>query len=125
MGATLFMVKLNLGCGQDIKAGCINIDVQKGPGVNKVLDLNKIPYPFEENTVEEIHALSVLEHLDDAYALLHEWHRMAKPQARIILSVPHFSSGDTWNDVQHRKGYGLLAFAHKNLQHLFTIKKRK
>ena len=119
------MIKLNLGCGQDIKEGYINIDCKKSPGVDKVLDLNKVPYPFKNSTIEEIQALSVLEHLDDVYALLHEWHRIAKTGAIIKISVPHFSSGDTWNDVQHRKGYGILAFEHKNLQHLFNIDKKK
>ena len=33
--------RLNLGCGNDIREGYVNIDSRKLPGVDKVLDLNK------------------------------------------------------------------------------------
>lgn len=40
-------MKLNLGCGNDIREGWVNLDINKKEGVNVVHDLNEVPLPFE------------------------------------------------------------------------------
>ena len=40
------MKKLNLGCGNDIRQGYINLDVAELDGVDVVWDVNKLPLPF-------------------------------------------------------------------------------
>ena len=45
---------------------------------------------------------SVLEHLDDTLAVLHEVHRVARPDALVIIGVPHFSSANSYTDPTHR-----------------------
>ena len=52
-------MKLNLGCGKDIKEGYINIDAVFHKGVNFVLDLND-GIPFID--VEYINCQDILEH---------------------------------------------------------------
>lgn len=42
------MKKLNLGCGKDIKAGYVNLDIVKLDGVYVVWDVNKLPLPFKK-----------------------------------------------------------------------------
>lgn len=59
------MKKLHLGCGEDIKEGYINLDFLKMDGVDVVHNLNKFPYPFEDNQFDEVYASHILEHLDD------------------------------------------------------------
>ena len=59
--------KLNIGCGKDIKPEFVNLDNVKLPGVNLVHDLDKFPWPFEDNSFEYIRAISVLEHLEDSF----------------------------------------------------------
>ena len=51
--------KLNLGCGKDIKGGYINLDVVDYGG-NMIHDINTFPYPFEDNTFDEIFASHIL-----------------------------------------------------------------
>ena len=34
-------VKLNIGCGRDIRKGFVNCDKRKGSGVDKIVDLEK------------------------------------------------------------------------------------
>ena len=38
-------IKLHLGCGTDIRAGWVNLDCAKLPGVDIVHDLNVLPLP--------------------------------------------------------------------------------
>ena len=58
------MKKLNLGCGKKILKGYINLDCVKFPGVDKVHNLNKYPWPFKDNEFDEIYCDNILEHLD-------------------------------------------------------------
>ena len=51
-------MKLNLGCGKDIKTGYINLDIVDYGG-NEIHDITTFPYPFEDNTFEEIYASHV------------------------------------------------------------------
>lgn len=46
--------KLNLGCGKDIKKEYVNLDIRKFPGVDIIHDLNKFPYPFKDDSFDEI-----------------------------------------------------------------------
>lgn len=59
------MKKLNLGCGEDIRRGYINIDARHGPGVDLVLDITR-KLPFADGSVGEVIAYDVLEHLIEA-----------------------------------------------------------
>jgi SAM-dependent methyltransferase len=84
------MIKLNLGCGDDIKKGYINVDLFS-PEAELKWDLNKLPYPFKTNSVDEIMMIHVLEHVNDPCAVVEELIRISKPDAKIIIEVPHYN----------------------------------
>ncbi len=84
-------MKLNLGCGFAIKKGYTNVDYIKNKGVDIVHDLNSFPYPFKDNSADEIYMSDVLEHLEDHLAVLKECRRIIKPSGVIRLQLPHFS----------------------------------
>jgi predicted SAM-dependent methyltransferase len=77
-------MKLNLGCGNDIKKDFINLDIVDYGG-NQVHDLNSFPYPFEENVFDEIYASHVLEHLESFHKTVSELYRICKPDAIIVV----------------------------------------
>jgi SAM-dependent methyltransferase len=104
------MIRLNLGCGPDIKKGFINVDNMKYPGVDKTFDLEKTPYPFKTGSVDYIYASHVLEHLDDTLKILHEWSRILRTGGIIHIRVPHFSNGFYYNDPTHKKFFGWFTF---------------
>ena len=73
-----FMNKLNLGCGQDIRKGYVNLDFLKLRGVDVVHDLNKFPYPFDDDEFDEIYTSHVLEHLDNLPKAMKELKRICR-----------------------------------------------
>lgn len=57
-----------------------------------VFDLEKFPYPFEDNSLDEIYSAHVLEHMDDLGKVMEEFTRICKPGAEIKVIVPYFSN---------------------------------
>ena len=104
------MMKLNLGCGEDIRKGYVNLDYVKHLGVDKVHDLNKLPYPFKDNSFDEIYASHVLEHLDvEWFAFIKELNRLLKKGGRIIVKVPHFTAALAFIE-NHRRFFRYRSF---------------
>ena len=95
-------MRLNFGCGKDIKRGWVNVDIQKGEGIDKSFDFNKFPYPFKDNTFDYILVDNVLEHLDDPRKVVEELWRISKPDAIIEVKVPYYHSAGAYNDIGHK-----------------------
>lgn len=75
-------LRLHLGCGRNPKEGFINIDMYDIPGVDLVHDLSKFPWPFEDNSVDEIFSSHFLEHFSgsDFSLIMQECYRILKPK---------------------------------------------
>lgn len=85
-------MRLNLGCGNDIKQGYVNVDFrQTHPAVMKV-DLSVLPWPFQDASADEILMLDFLEHFPYARTeqILREVHRILKPGGEVQIQVPDF-----------------------------------
>lgn len=99
------MPSLDIGCGANKQAGCIGLDIAPLPGVDVVHDLDKYPYPFEDNTFDTIYCYSVLEHVDRVMQTMAELHRILKPGGKIEIGLPHYSHPKTYGDPTHRHFY--------------------
>lgn len=90
------MTKLHLGCGPLALPGWVNIDNQRYPGVDKVLDLRK-GLPFKD--VSFVFAEHFIEHLpyDDALKLMREARRVLRDDGVLRLSTPNLD----WVWVTH------------------------
>ena len=102
--------KLNLGCGKKILRGFVNVDIQKGPGIDKSFDFNKFPYPIPDDSYDYILLDNVLEHLDDPKRVLHELHRISRKGARIRIIVPYYHCKGAYNDVTHKHFFNETTF---------------
>jgi predicted SAM-dependent methyltransferase len=83
-------MKLNLGCGKDIKDGYINIDAVKTN--DKVIVGNIVNLTgFANDSIDEIVLSHVIEHLNnkDLRPALKEWNRVLKQNGKIIISTPN------------------------------------
>ena len=82
--------RLNLGSGGRPLAGYLNVDISpKATGVDLVCNLDRYPWPFADNSADEIVMYQCLEHLEDRNRAMKEIHRILKPGCVVKLSVPH------------------------------------
>lgn len=103
-------VVIDLGCGWRKKPGAIGLDVAKIAGVDIVADVSK-PLPLRDNSVDELQASHIVEHVDDLMAFMGEIWRVCKPGALVYLRFPHGTSKYvTWKDPTHRRGVLLATF---------------
>jgi len=102
---TLNKVKLNLGCGSKKLDGYINIDKYDAYNPDIIHDLEKFPYPFEDNSVDEILLSHVLEHIgqnpDMFNSIIKEFYRICVHGAKIDIRVPHPRHDDFISDPTH------------------------
>ncbi len=79
---------MNLGCGNDIREGFINVDMFSDNPSVVYMDIRKLPLPNE--TVDGIIASDVLEHFShrDTEAILKEWSRVIKVGGEIVIRSP-------------------------------------
>ena len=95
--------KLNLGCGRFPRKDCIKVDILPSLNPDVVHNLDEFPYPFADGQFDCIYASHVLEHLNDPFAAVREWHRLLSPGGLLHIKVPHFSRGFTHPD--HKRGF--------------------
>ena len=93
-------IKLHLGCGTNIYPGWVNLDCAALPGVDVVHDLNQLPLPFADGTVDEILCQDVFEHVNYP-PLLKECLRLLVPGGQIHIQVPHFTAVNNFDDPTH------------------------
>lgn len=102
-------MKLNLGCGSDIRKGYINSDRYKLQGVDVVFDIDE-PFPFPDNYFDEIIAYNVLEHSKDIMKVMKEIYRVSKKGCIIKILVPHFTASGSYGDLTHHRTFSYNSF---------------
>lgn len=87
---------LNLGCGDKILPGYVNVDVvesRKGNRPDILCDLHELK-PFATDSADEVMAIHVVEHFWrwEVLDILREWIRVLKPGGRMILECPNLEA---------------------------------
>ena len=93
-------MRLNLGCCELAVAGFIGVDIAPGPMVDQVADL-RFDWPWADNSVDEIRAHDVFEHLPDKIHTLNEAYRVLKPGGKLDMIVPTTDGRGAWQDPTH------------------------
>lgn len=102
--------KLNMGCGNDIREGWVNLDFFN-PNVDVTHDLNKIPYPFKDNYFDYVYSYHVLEHLSqNPILVMDELIRICKSGALIEVHVPFYNSPSAAHFAHLHHGFNFSGF---------------
>lgn len=91
-GTVADSLRLNLGCGDKILPGYLNVDVapsRAGKVPEIICDLHVLP--FDGDSADEILSVHVIEHFWrwEVQDVLREWVRVLKPGGRMILECPN------------------------------------
>ncbi len=98
-------MKLNVGCGKDIKKGRNNLDKTPGAGVDTICDVDNEILPFKDNKIKESLVSHLLEHLHNPLFFMEELWRVTKPNGTCHIRVPHGASDEAWVDQTHVRPY--------------------
>ena len=101
------MLKLNLGCGLNKYDGYVNVDHSAALGPDIVWDLEQMPWPWEDSSVDEILMEHVLEHLGETSSqylkIWQEIYRVGKDGCAVRIMVPHWTHDNFHNDPTHQR----------------------
>jgi hypothetical protein len=96
-------MKLNLGCGSQILDGWVNVDKFGSP--DRLFDLETFPWPWADNSVDEVLLSHVLEHLGQSpqvfIAIMRELYRVCHDGATVHIRIPHPRHDNFLTDPTH------------------------
>jgi SAM-dependent methyltransferase len=95
---------LNLGAGNRIVPNATNHDLTRHrPEITATHDLNDTPWPWDDESFDEIQAISVFEHLAITLVeAMDECWRILKPEGQVIVKYPLWNTPTAHDDPTHR-----------------------
>jgi predicted SAM-dependent methyltransferase len=108
-------LRLDLACGQRPKDGFTGVD-KYAPNAEKV-DLLSFPWPWEDNSVDEVHCSHFIEHIpmgdvtyadgvttkDYFFAFFDELYRVLRPDGFATIIWPYLKSVRAFQDPTHKR----------------------
>jgi SAM-dependent methyltransferase len=101
---------LNVGSGRRSIDNGVTVDRVAETGPDIVHDLDRYPWPFEDDYFDVIYCLEVIEHLRDIVKAMEEMHRISRNGARVQIATPHFSCANSYTDPTHLHHLGYFSF---------------
>lgn len=105
-------MKLNIGGGYRRYDGFLNVDNDPLTNPDYLCDIGKDNLPIEDNSVDEVMALHIFEHIpgNDFFHLLQELYRVCSDGAVINIEVPHYRHDDFFGDPSHCRPFTIDTF---------------
>ena len=113
-------MKINLGSGFKRIEGFVNVDDDPLVEPDYIVDIENDRLPFDDDSVEEIRAHHILEHIGDGFIpLMKELHRVCKHGALLDIVVPHHFHDNFYGDPTHKRPItvsGMYMFSKKHCE---------
>jgi len=98
-------MNLNLGCGFNKKTGYVNVDMFEECQPDLLYDLELLPWPWPDSSVDRVLFNHSLEHLGQNHrvflGMMKELYRVCRNGAQVEIHVPHPRHDDFINDPTH------------------------
>ena len=107
-------MKLNLASGKIRMEGFTNVDYAPAVNPDVVYDLDVTPWPWEDDSVDEVHCSHYIEHTKDLMKFMNELYRIMKPGASAKLVAPYYTSIRAWQDPTHTRVISENTFLYYN-----------
>ena len=108
---------LNLGAGDRLIPGAVNIDIY--PPANEIIDLSIFPWVWKSDSIDAIYMYHFLEHMPNSQEALKECHRILKKGGGLYINVPHSSSASAVGCLSHYR-----TFSYNSLKDYLSIHRR-
>ena len=105
--------RLDVACGSNKTPGFFGVDIG-GKDVDVTWDLEKFPWPFPDNSVDEIVCNHYIEHTKDLIAFMNELYRIMVPGGTAIIRAPYYNSMRAWQDPTHVRAISEATFLYYN-----------
>jgi len=115
MGENVKPIILNLGCGYKKLVGnknvtILNVDAYPNCEPDLIWDLNLIPLPFKDNSIDQIYASHIFEHIKEWWPLFLDCARILKVLGLLEIRVPDESSNTALTYRDHHRVFSLVSF---------------
>jgi SAM-dependent methyltransferase len=101
---------IDIGCGnKKQRSWALGVDRQPLPSVGLVADL-EAGLPLADNSVDQVYAVHVLEHVHNLIALLNAIHRVLKPTGVLHVLVPNWGFVNAVADPTHVRFFSSQTF---------------
>lgn len=106
--------RLDLACGQSKREGFFGVDIAETDDADLTYDLLRFPWPFEDDSVEEVHCSHFVEHIpnwrpwfpndtDGLVLFLNEIYRVCVDGAKVEIIHPYAQSKRAFQDPTHTR----------------------
>jgi len=108
---------LDVGCGIRKRPGSIGIDRNPSTAADVICDLDRFPYPFADQSFDELYAIHVIEHVTDVIRTMEEFHRLVRKGGRIRIETPHYTDFSSFCDPTHKSHLNSYSFRYFGEDH--------
>lgn len=108
-------LSIDLGCGFCKPEGFVGVDIYPWSEEDIIADLSE-KFPFPDNSVDEVRAHDIIEHLPDRIHTMNEIWRICKHGAAIDIRVPSTDGRGAFQDPTHVSFWNINSFKYYCLE---------
>lgn len=108
---------LDVGCGIRKYPGAVGVDRNPASRADVLADLDRFPYPFRDDSFDQVRAVHVIEHVADVVRTIEEFHRLTKAGGTIYIATPHYTDFSSFCDPTHRWHLNSFSFRYFGEDH--------
>ena len=107
-------ILLDIGLTNDKQPNFVRMATRKRPGVDIVHNLERFPWPLENDSCLIILAAHIIEHIRPQLIVkfMNELWRITKATGQVAISTPYAGSALWWQDPTHCASLNELSFAY-------------